>query len=272
MVNHVRIEDRLEGASNFSSWKIRLLIVLREMELEKYIESNLPMPKNESEKVTWKRHNKAMKIIIDSVKDHILLSIANLQTAFEMFSSIQNTFEINNTSRLLTLKQDLLYIKMKNGESITSYFLRITKLKDQLATMKNQVDDKELSMISLRGLPLSWETFIQGLSSQPKLPKFDQLKNECTQEESRLASRGLSTNQEGDVQALYAKSNKKRKFKHNKKEFNKNHKSHKQRDWSKVRCFKCDKIGHSYYVCPEKQKIQAALAEVKDENVEKVEK
>ena len=79
MVNHVRIEDRLEGTSNFSSWKIRLLIVLREMELEKYIESNLPMPKNESEKVIWKRHNnKAMKIIINLVKDHILPSIANL--------------------------------------------------------------------------------------------------------------------------------------------------------------------------------------------------
>ena len=69
MVNHVRLEDRLEGASNFSSWKIRLLILLREMELEQYIESNLPMPKSESEKVTWKRHNnKAMKIIIDSNK------------------------------------------------------------------------------------------------------------------------------------------------------------------------------------------------------------
>ena len=65
------------------------------MELEKYIESNVPMSKNESEKVTWKRHNnKAMKIIIDSIKDHILPSITKLQTAFEMFSTIQDTFEL----------------------------------------------------------------------------------------------------------------------------------------------------------------------------------
>ena len=77
-----------------------------------------------------------------------------------MFSTIRDTFEINNTSRLLTLKHDLLYIKIKNGEFNTSYFLRISELKDQLATMENQVDDKELSMIALRGLPLSWETFI----------------------------------------------------------------------------------------------------------------
>ena len=109
------------------------------MELGNHIETNLPMLENESEKATWKRHNnKAMKIIIDSVKDHILPSIANLKTVFDMFSTIQSTFEINNTSRLFTLKQDLLYIKMKNGESITSYFLRIIELKDQLATMQNQ--------------------------------------------------------------------------------------------------------------------------------------
>ena len=208
MGNHVRLEDRLEGASNFSSWKIRVMIILREMELEEYIEINISMLENELEKVKWKRHNnKAMKIIIDSVKDHILPSISSLETAFEMFATIKNTFEINNTSRLLTLKQDLLYIKMKNGESITSYFLRITELKDQLAKMDNRVDDKELSMIALRGPPLSLETFIRGLSSCPELPKFDVLKNECTQEESRLISRGLSIDQEGDVQSLYVNSN-----------------------------------------------------------------
>ena len=44
---------------------------------------------------------------------------------------------------------------MNYGESITSYFLRISNLKDQLANIGNQVDEKELSMISLRGLPIS---------------------------------------------------------------------------------------------------------------------
>ena len=83
MVNHIRLEDRLEGASKFSSWKIRVMIILREMELEEYIETNISMPENESEKVTWKKHNnKAIKIIIDSVKDHILPSISSRKVAF----------------------------------------------------------------------------------------------------------------------------------------------------------------------------------------------
>lgn len=186
MVNHVRLEDRLEGASNFASWKIRVMIILREMELEGYIEEDKSMPDNDQDKTTWKRHNnKAMKIIIDFVKGHILSSISSLNIAYEMFSIIKNTFEINNTSRLLTLKQDLRHIKMINGESITSNFLRISELKDQLATIRSQVGEKEICIIALKGPPLSWETFIGGLSSQPDLPKFEQLKNECTQEDSR---------------------------------------------------------------------------------------
>ena len=68
-------------------------------------------------------------------------------------------------------------------------------MKDQLATIGNQVDDKELDIITLKRLPLSWETIICALSSQPKLPKFELLKNECTQEESRLITRGIISNQ-----------------------------------------------------------------------------
>ena len=52
MVNHVRLEDRLEGASNFASWKMQVMIILREMELEGYIEENKSMPENDPDKTT----------------------------------------------------------------------------------------------------------------------------------------------------------------------------------------------------------------------------
>lgn len=69
-------------------------------------------------KATWKRrNNKARKIIVDSVKDHILPSISNLKKAFEVFKTITNTLEINNSSRLLTLKNQLMNIKMNKEES-----------------------------------------------------------------------------------------------------------------------------------------------------------
>ena len=52
MTNNVRVEDRLEGASNFFSWKTRIITILEELELETYIEEDIPIPQNESKKLT----------------------------------------------------------------------------------------------------------------------------------------------------------------------------------------------------------------------------
>lgn len=102
---NLRVEDRLEGAANFFSWKIRIVTILEEVELESFIESDISMPEDEAENATWKRrNNKARKIIVDLVKDHILPSMSNKKKAFEVFKTIKDTFEINNSSRLITLK------------------------------------------------------------------------------------------------------------------------------------------------------------------------
>ena len=84
-------------------------------------------------------------------------------------------------------------IKMNKGESISSYFGRISKIKNQLLSIGNKVEDQELSIIALRGLPISWEAFIQ-IISRPSILAFDQLKNDCTSEESRQISRGIISN------------------------------------------------------------------------------
>ena len=44
-------------------------------------------------------------------------------------------------------------------------------------------------MTTLNGLPPSWESFIQTISGRTKLPKFDKLWAEYTQEETRIAAR-----------------------------------------------------------------------------------
>jgi hypothetical protein len=50
MVTSVPVEDRLDGASNFHSWKSRLLITLEESDLMKFVEEVVPEPDDASEK------------------------------------------------------------------------------------------------------------------------------------------------------------------------------------------------------------------------------
>ena len=132
---------------------------------------------------------------------------------------------------------------MNKEESISSYFGRISKIKNKLSSIGNQ----ELSIIALRGLPISWEAFIQ-VVSRLLIPAFDQLKNDCTSEESRLIFGGIISNQEGGNEALFLVSNnreKKRIFKHKgkKNDQRKGNNNHNRKDFSKVQYYKCEKFG-----------------------------
>ena len=144
------------------------------------------------------------------------------------------------------------------------------KLKNHLNSIGNKVEDQELSILALKGLPLSWEAFIQ-VVSRPSIPSFDQLKTDCTSEESRLISRGIVSNQEGENQALFLAPNhqgKKRKFKGKKHDYKKKHNKVNNINPSKVKCFKCEKFGHIFSKCPKRERILASLAESKkDENI-----
>lgn len=55
MAHTLRMEDRLEGASNFVSWKIRINTLMQELELESYIEEEPKIPEDETKKAIWKR-------------------------------------------------------------------------------------------------------------------------------------------------------------------------------------------------------------------------
>ena len=52
---------------------------------------------------------------------------------------------------------------MFRDESVVSYFIEISELKDQLKAIGDTVEDKDLVMFSMNGLPHSWESFIQSV-------------------------------------------------------------------------------------------------------------
>ncbi|XP_057860114.1 uncharacterized protein LOC131068848 [Cryptomeria japonica] len=194
MENGLKVEDRLVGASNFTSWKFRVLIALEENDLLRFVkEKELSEPKNREEKLKFKKNAiKAKKILIDSVRDHLVPLISKMTTARDMFKTLEGLYDINNPSRALGLRQQLHQVKMAKGEFVMSFFLKIFELRDRLSAIGDLVVDKDLVMLALNDLPHSWEPFIQSISGRSKLPKFDHLHVDCIQEESRLVAKGIA--------------------------------------------------------------------------------
>lgn len=57
MANTIRFEDRLEGAANYVAWKVRIMIMLKENKVIKFIKEDKPEPEDEPEKTVWNEGN-----------------------------------------------------------------------------------------------------------------------------------------------------------------------------------------------------------------------
>ena len=83
----------------------------------------------------------------------------------------------------MTLRNHLKSVKAQNLETMQSYFSRVAQIRDQLEAIGDTIEEAEIVMTTLNGLPKDWEAFIRGICSRRKLTKFRKLWEECVQEE-----------------------------------------------------------------------------------------
>ena len=84
---------------------------------------------------------KAKKIIADSIKDHLIPQVSFLNTPKQMFDSLTKLFEGNNINQNRTLRKQLKNVKIQNAETIQSYLTRVSKIKEQLEVVEEEVEN-----------------------------------------------------------------------------------------------------------------------------------
>jgi hypothetical protein len=96
-------------------------------------------------------------------------------------------------------------MKMNEDDSITSYFVRISQLRDQLQAIEEITSEKELVNIVLNGLPKTWDAFAASMNTRKEYPTFEELWTCCAQEESRINAKE-KPQKKYDDQAFTARS------------------------------------------------------------------
>ena len=103
-----RVEDRLEGATNFRAWNIKLLLILEENDLQDYINQAIPETIEDEEKVEHKKKEVMTgRILGDFIKGHMIPHIVELKTAKKMYNALVKLFERKNISRRLSLRNQI---------------------------------------------------------------------------------------------------------------------------------------------------------------------
>jgi hypothetical protein len=255
MALSLRVEDRLQGAQNYPTWKERMTMVLDVNDVVEHTPDSATAPTNATQLAIWtKGEAKAKSLILDGIKDHVIPHLSGKNTTKDMWNSLSDLYQPKNENRVMVLRERLCNSKMAKGEGVVPYLTRLTQIRDEITAVGEKKEDVELVRVALNGFSKSWDVFVRGVVARVKLSEWQCLWDDFVQEEIRLGqSSGSSSSpyivdEEGLALASKGKGKKKKGGKK------------KNIDFSIVKCFQCHKMGHFASQCSEKKKNQPLMA------------
>jgi len=89
----LRDQDRLDGASNYVTWKARMSFLLDKHALKTYVDSVVVEPTDADPLKKYKAEMaNAKRMILDGVKDHMVCHVASKGTAKEMWNALATLY------------------------------------------------------------------------------------------------------------------------------------------------------------------------------------
>jgi hypothetical protein len=137
MTYSMKSENKLDGDSNFRSWKTRIDLILAKNKVLDIVKGKIVKlefeegkekePQNVAAMEKFKDSDiNAMSIIVDSIKDYLIPYISHLDSSKKMYDALTNLFSVRNIGQVTSLKNELRDMKMNDDDNITSYFVRIS--------------------------------------------------------------------------------------------------------------------------------------------------
>eukprot|EP00253_Pinus_taeda_P035324 PITA_35324 len=117
--NGLRLEYALDGSSNYIYWKDRMEPVLEDNGLKDIIDQEVPklVATNAKELVEWKKClDRARRILLKGVRDHIIWSLHGKETSFSMWKTLKDQYQNSSNQSKLTLKGKLQKVKCEKAE------------------------------------------------------------------------------------------------------------------------------------------------------------
>jgi hypothetical protein len=200
MTYSMKSKNKLDGASNFRVWKTRIDHILSKNKVLDIVKGKIVKPEFEEGKEKEPQNVAAMEkfkdddinamsIIVESIKYHLIPYKSHLDSSKKMYNALTNLFSVKNIGQVMSLKNELREMKMNDDDSITSYFVRISQLRDQLQDIEEIISEKELVNIVLNGIPKTWDAFVVSMNTRKEYLTFEELWTCYAQEESRISAK-----------------------------------------------------------------------------------
>src|SRR5580704_12935297 len=195
--------ELLKG-TNWMPWKRRMIAVLRDLDLAKYIETGAaPLTPADTAKPTaeeiaainkWKEGDvKACTRIELSIGDSEMIHISGATTARQMWEQLTLVKESTGRLGILAKRRALYRANAEEGFDMVEHISKLRQLQEELHVMQNIVSDEDFVMILITSLPESWDNYTSSyLGSSGNKPdlKSHELISILIKEDRRRKGRG----------------------------------------------------------------------------------
>ena len=187
------VEFAVLDEDNYAEWSCSMRFFLTVKSLWHTISSD--------EAVNPDEDQKALGHIGLHVKGHHKAAVLKAGTARKAWDMLAATYQTVSLARRLQLKDELNHLTKSPKEPLTQYFRRATELRDQLAATDHSIDDQELIMCVLNGLPPQFTIIRSVLLTTTNKLELHEVLVKLLQEEQRIQR------EEGNTTTAYYSGN-----------------------------------------------------------------
>lgn len=278
MASSATISTRIEPLckDNYETWKLHVEALLIKNDLWEYVSGEKPLPEegetdsaaSTRAKTDWiKTDRKARSDLILSIHPSELQHVRGCTTSREVWLKLESIYASRGPARkVMLLKQIMLQKLTENGDArdhINKFFDAV----DRLAAMDVEIHKDVLSILLLYSLPASYENFRCAIESRDELPSADLLKVKILEESNARKQSGVV--EIAGALAARNNGNRRRHGRNSEKNTERNNEKNTPSHVSRVKCFKCGKLGHKSPDCFTNNKKESANSSQDKKNLDK---